>query len=691
MNLIIICLLYVFVISECQICEHMTYHEHSQTCIVLVQHLAKHAEAEGYCRDLFYGGHLVHILDENTDTFIRGFLNSTTDKALIGLQDSKKNGHYTWGDTIKATSYFGWAFRPHIPSPSYSTAVATKHGWMEFGNSPANFLCQTQPLISKPVLKCPLLKEGESNASLVCEAWSNAKSTILSAKMYGATGQWANCTQDNCESELGLQCSLVVTPGKVSLTTKIDDVRRSDAGRVTCTFHLRNDLTSSASCDLNVYAVPQGPSCQHSFNETHITVRCTDSNVHPKVGCTWTHFIHQVSSRAGNVSSSEGTEINEQSVSQASTLSQRSCEYSVLVSSHGFYTFTVSMYPVIDDLDLKNESVTTTVDILIEPPVEEPKFYVTNGVSHDGALYASENTTSVISCSVHGGTPLVQDTRIQCDKEIKDISTQCSTSESRGHIASMRISIGRQTDNRSCVCSARHISQKYNLSKTITLFLTSKGEEFSEMLIVQLISGACFTIVALGVLVAVVTIKSHIQARRKDLNVKNEEERPGNEYVGLWKLNSITVPEIVIEEVANVENSVYHTIPESLSSKPPRQDQYIEFVPESLSIKPPRQDQYIEFVPQTLVTPSGDCMDTLSVPGSSEEPEILKADYLNWQPPNLCVTETPENDGKEDVNKDGYVIVRVLRRAKENIRRSLMYQNVRLKRSSKCQVIVDAK
>uniref|UniRef100_A0A2C9KN33 Uncharacterized protein n=1 Tax=Biomphalaria glabrata TaxID=6526 RepID=A0A2C9KN33_BIOGL len=349
------------------------------------------------------------------------------------------------------------------------------------------------------------------------------------------------------------------------------------------------------------------------------------------------------------------------------------------------------MYPVIDDLDLKNESVTTTVDILIEPPVEEPKFYVTNGVSHDGALYASENTTSVISCSVHGGTPLVQDTRIQCDKEIKDISTQRSTSESRGHIASMRISIGRQTDNRSCVCSARHISQKYNLSKTITLFLTSKGEEFSEMLIVQLISGACFTIVALGVLLAVFSIRSHIQARRKDLNVKNEEERPGNEYVGLWKLNSITVPEIVIEEVANVENSVYHTIPESLSSKSPRQDQYIEFVPESLSSKPPRQDQYIEFVPQTLFTPPGDCMDTLSVPGTSEEPEILKADYLNWQPPNLCVTETPENDGKEDVNKDGYVIVRVLRRAKENIRRSLMYQNVRLKRSSKCQVIVDAK
>ncbi|XP_055865398.1 uncharacterized protein LOC106059133 isoform X3 [Biomphalaria glabrata] len=584
MNLIIIYLLYVFVISECQICEHMTYHEHSQTCIVLVQHLAKHAEAEGYCRDLFYGGHLVHILDENTDTFIRGFLNSTTDKALIGLQDSKKNGHYTWGDTIKATSYFGWAFRPHIPSPSYSTAVATKHGWMEFGNSPANFLCQTQPLISKPVLKCPLLKEGETNASLVCEAWSNAKSTIVSAKMYGATGQWANCTQDNCESELGLQSSLVVTPGKVSLNTKIDVVRRSDAGHVTCTFHSRNDLTSSASCDLNVYAVPQGPSCEHSFNETHITVRCTDSNVHPKVGCTWTHFIHQMSSRAGNVSSSEGTEVNEQSVSQASTLSQRSCEYSVLVSSHGFYTFTVSMYPVIDDLDLKNESVTTTVDILI-----------------------------------------------------------------------------------------------------------GKGEEFSEMLIVQLISGACFTIVALGVLLAVATIRSHIQARRKDLNVKNEEERPRNEYVGLWKLNSITVPEIIIEEVANVENSVYHTIPESLSSKPPRQDQYIEFVPESLSSKPPRQDQYIEFVPQTLVTPSGDCMDTLSVPGTSEEPEILKADYLNWQPPNLCVTETPENDGKEDVNKDGYVIVRVLRRAKENIRRSLMYQNVRLKRSSKCQVIVDAK
>uniref|UniRef100_A0A2C9K2Y0 C-type lectin domain-containing protein n=1 Tax=Biomphalaria glabrata TaxID=6526 RepID=A0A2C9K2Y0_BIOGL len=123
-------------VLESKLCEdRLTYHAHTHTCIGVIEKLKTYADAELFCKN-FSGGHLVHIFDQETATFVRGLLKNSKIHAFIGHK--LKNKNYPWGDTSKNLTYFGWGA---TPSHSHSYVVITRRGWKTWSGQ-SYFICQ---------------------------------------------------------------------------------------------------------------------------------------------------------------------------------------------------------------------------------------------------------------------------------------------------------------------------------------------------------------------------------------------------------------------------------------------------------------------------------------------------------------------------------------------------------------------
>ncbi|KAH9514898.1 hypothetical protein Btru_021301 [Bulinus truncatus] len=53
---------------------NMKFHKHTKTCMIYVKRVRSYSDAESYCKTTYNEGHLVYILDKETDDFIKSVL-----------------------------------------------------------------------------------------------------------------------------------------------------------------------------------------------------------------------------------------------------------------------------------------------------------------------------------------------------------------------------------------------------------------------------------------------------------------------------------------------------------------------------------------------------------------------------------------------------------------------------------------
>nr|KAI8734421.1 lectin BRA-3-like [Biomphalaria glabrata] len=128
---------------DCQLCEAgMTYHRQTHSCMIAVNTSLHYDEANEYCARTYTGGHLVYILDEETNTFITRNLVTDRNWYYIGLSDKAENGVYKWING-KNVSYIGWDIENHTPLADKDYVVASWGGWIEVFDSRRKFICQS--------------------------------------------------------------------------------------------------------------------------------------------------------------------------------------------------------------------------------------------------------------------------------------------------------------------------------------------------------------------------------------------------------------------------------------------------------------------------------------------------------------------------------------------------------------------
>uniref|UniRef100_A0A2C9LZL3 C-type lectin domain-containing protein n=1 Tax=Biomphalaria glabrata TaxID=6526 RepID=A0A2C9LZL3_BIOGL len=118
----------------------MTYHRHSETCMIVVNLNKTHEEAERYCADVYSGGHLVYILDSETNNFTNTLLREN-DFYHIGLSDSIQNGIYRWTNG-QIANYTNFKAGRSLNAKHYYI-IMHKNVWYESYDLPLKFICQT--------------------------------------------------------------------------------------------------------------------------------------------------------------------------------------------------------------------------------------------------------------------------------------------------------------------------------------------------------------------------------------------------------------------------------------------------------------------------------------------------------------------------------------------------------------------
>ncbi|XP_055866265.1 uncharacterized protein LOC106052491 isoform X1 [Biomphalaria glabrata] len=145
-NTLIFLITYFLVVNklvDCQLCAaNMKYHIHTHSCMIAVQSFLYYEEAKEYCAKTYSGGHLVYVLDEETDAFITR--NFVTDRHwyYIGLTDKEENGVYKWING-KDVSYTGWNVKRHTPLRNSAYVVVSSNGWNEVFDERRKFICQS--------------------------------------------------------------------------------------------------------------------------------------------------------------------------------------------------------------------------------------------------------------------------------------------------------------------------------------------------------------------------------------------------------------------------------------------------------------------------------------------------------------------------------------------------------------------
>ncbi|KAH9514895.1 hypothetical protein Btru_021296 [Bulinus truncatus] len=191
--------------------------------------------------------------------------------------------------------------------------------------------------------------------------------------------------------------------------------------------------------------------------------------------------------------------------------------------------------------------------------------------------------------------------------------------------------------------------------------ISDVGHGFSELITVHITTAAGFILIALAAVVITLRLKGFIGRNELDTDVKQEKQQAINEYVGFPLIQPSLLPNVQVgsSPVEDNENNVYQTITDLPGRRP---GDYIDMAPMGSSPSILEPDTIIEY---------------LNVPESDP------VNYENWQLP--CEPRLPETDKESE--KDGYVFLRVLRRARNSFRKSLNYQNVKLpwKRSSRVE------
>ncbi|XP_055867106.1 collectin-12-like [Biomphalaria glabrata] len=117
----------------------MTYHRPSETCMVVVNLTKMHEDAERYCADTYSGGHLVYILDSETNNFTNSLLREK-DFYHIGLSDKIRNGDYRWTNG-QAANYKNFK-TGHLSNLKHYYILMHNSVWYEIYDTDSKFICQ---------------------------------------------------------------------------------------------------------------------------------------------------------------------------------------------------------------------------------------------------------------------------------------------------------------------------------------------------------------------------------------------------------------------------------------------------------------------------------------------------------------------------------------------------------------------
>ncbi|GFR74134.1 hemicentin-1-like [Elysia marginata] len=466
-----------------------TFHEHTVTCMRLFETHLTFTGAKKNCSSYIGGpsghqqGWLVAIYDETTDKFVQSLV-KVDQRAFIGL--SKNGDQWVWDgpDPRKSSSKY-WRWKEGSPVSgylySYDYVAITKDGWETVTSDRQHgFVCQMFPDFPASSITCPPSEEGKPFIPMECRVSPQKSYGFLdSMRIYNDVEntdlycQWKSktCVSDRNLPQTEVNMSLESGKWKTAVTLKTLISRADNGARWSCSAEFEKTLSSflTASCTMQTFVIPKTVECNQTVSARDgVSITCNVDGVFPRASSIWTHIIN-------------GTEIHQLQPHQThKTFNNDDGQemfFSVLASGQiatsGQHLLEITVYP---DVQFNHEearhkaSIHRTVKFTIFPPEQFPVFSTENDMEvTQGHLTVEEGQAVTVICEVHGGSPHVSQTFIQCDgNHVRDSSGRMSWTKS-GAKVSVKLVVTKDMDQKVCTCKARHVSNAYHESASLTL------------------------------------------------------------------------------------------------------------------------------------------------------------------------------------------------------------------------------
>ncbi|RUS76837.1 hypothetical protein EGW08_015393 [Elysia chlorotica] len=422
--------------------------------------------------DRTFPGWLAGIHDRETDIFVRSLL-AHGQQAFIGL--FSRNREFVWDDgTEYISSYQNWL----RGEPYYDFATITRTTWnTSHAATQRDYVCQMRAMFQKPTLGCEPMKIGDAFSPMVCQvsvqqSFGSFDEIVIENSQHG---RLLGCRSDmKCDkSNDFMTATISIARTTISTTVTVDRVvARSDDGiRWGCVYHFlktpNNFLTTS--CKTQVYSSPTGLKCKHTISD-NLNISCEAEGVYPEADSHLEHYINGILMAKWLWSNAENTQYQDsnnhvfyRSVFQKSTTGEL---------NEGKHTLKVVVYPKAQfssSRKKKDASESYSFDFIILAPTTPPTFSTENDLDiKGGKLIVKDGDDVRLICAVIGGYPPVYYTNIICDEGVGE-PRERETWYSRNQKAEAKFIAHRQMNQKSCRCSAKHVSGQYKETSSIQL------------------------------------------------------------------------------------------------------------------------------------------------------------------------------------------------------------------------------
>ncbi|GFR74144.1 sidestep protein [Elysia marginata] len=464
-----------------------TFHEHTGTCMRFFETQVTYKRARESC--LSYAGKpsgeqkgwLVAIYDATTDTFVQSLVKADQ-RAFIGL--SKKGDKWVWDvpDPLKSSSnYRRWAGGNPVTGYWNSYVAITQNGWKtvtylrRYG-----FVCQMFPDLQAPSMTCPPSEQGKPLMPIECRVTPRKSYGYLeSIRIYNDVGSTAlfcqlkpkSCVSYNHLSQTEAKMYMESSMWKASVTEKTLTSRDNNGVRWSCSAEFEKTPTSflKTSCTMQTFVIPKNMECNQKVSARDgVSITCNVDGVFPRASSAWTHIINDTETHQLHSYQNHKTYNNDDGQEMFISVF-----FSGQIATSGQHLLEITVYP---DVQFNHEearhkaSIHRTVEFTISPPEQFPVFSTENDMEvTQGHLTVEEGQAVTVICEVHGGSPHVSQTLIQCDgNNLRDSSGRLSWTK-RGAKVSVKLVVTKHMDQKVCTCKARHVSKAYHKSASLTL------------------------------------------------------------------------------------------------------------------------------------------------------------------------------------------------------------------------------
>ncbi|GFO09258.1 hemicentin-1-like [Plakobranchus ocellatus] len=452
------------------LCENDWHlHLHTGSCMRVFEVYENFNNARDSCGKK--EGWLATITDSNTNQFVKDLLRQHQ-KAFFGLY--KRNTNLYWVEKGQNDhSYTDWI----IGHPYEDYALITRTGWeTDYLGPKYHYVCQKVASFPNPSMSCEPLRLGTKFPPFSC---SLSRQLSFGSLTVFKVGNSRNERLVECFSTSQCKAYTDDVSGKISLgSSKISSIvsvdrvvaRTDDRIAWTCAYDFVNTPSGrlTSSCVVNVFVAPSNLRCRYSINKK-LDILCDVRAVYPQATSIMKHTVN------GNQQEQWlWNEIKNEKYFENSDIYYNVTLMKVVTGqiSEGNHVVDISVFPNVPFSSEATRHIASQIETIIfdvQVPAESPKMSTENGPEiANGRLTVTEGHKVTLICEVNGGTPSVFETTITCDPGVEDSQGKKMWSSPDQRIK-VEFMSSREMNEKQCVCTANHVSQRYVKTSTVEL------------------------------------------------------------------------------------------------------------------------------------------------------------------------------------------------------------------------------